>query len=336
VLAPAYQQTYPLTGTGLRDLSPGLLIGAAVNPDLLSNSAYASTLATQFNLIVPENVLKFGLVHPTPDQYNFCPADRLLSFAHANGMQMRGHNFVWHQQVPDWILNGNYSSDQLLQIMHDHIFAVAGHYQGQLVSWDVVNEALNYGPPYVLRSDSIWGNTIGPSYIDSAFQFARAADPNALLYYNDTGGEGLGPKSDAIYNLVADLVARGIPIDGVGLEMHLNLKQPLPPADLAALGLIVSITEMDVETPDPLTPDKMVAQAQIYNNVVSTCLAAAKCVAFGTWGISDAYSWIPSTYPGNSGGLLFDTQFQPKPAYNAVLNLFPAPAPPPASLRKRP
>ena len=326
----------PAGAAGLRDLasSQGFLIGAAINPDLLSNQAYATTLGLEYNLIVPENVLKFDSVHPARDRYNFCPGDRLLTFANVNGMKMRGHALVWHQQVPSWVTAGKFSKDELLQIMHDHILAVGTHYKGKLIAWDVVNEAINYGNVATFRSDSIWGTTIGLEYIDRAFQWAHEADPDVKLFYNDTGGEGLGTKSDAVYNLVKGLKSRGIPIDGVGMQMHVKVASPIKPADFAAnlqryadLGLEVQITEMDVTTPDPLTPAKMDAQAAIYRDVLNTCRSAANCKALLTWGISDAYSWITGFAPGNSGGLLFDKQFQPKPAYDAVRAVLTPPQP---------
>ncbi len=327
ILPVPFSQVIPRSGSGLRDLasSQDFLIGAAVTPGLLSNSRYASTLGAEFNLIVPENALKFDTLHPARDRYNFCPGDSLLTFATANGMKMRGHTLVWHQQAPSWVTNGKFSKEELSEILRDHILTSVSHYKGKLIAWDVVNEAINYGPPYRLRSDSVWGTTIGPDYIDKAFQWARETDPDVKLFYNDTGGEGLGAKSDAVYALAKDLKSRGIPIDGVGLQMHLSFANPIKPADLAAnlqrladLGLEVQITEMDVATPDPITPEKMAVQAGIYRDVVSACRAAANCRALLTWGISDAYSWIPSARPGNSGGLLFDQQFQPKAAYDAV------------------
>ncbi len=328
-LSSASLQTIPRTGTALRDLAgaSGFLVGAAVNPSLLSNSAYAQTLGREFNLIVPENVLKFDATEPAPFQYSFCAADQLVAFAQANGMKMRGHNLVWHQQIPSWVTNGNYTPDQAANILHDHIVTVAGRYQGKLIDWDVVNEGIANSPPYGLQP-SYWLTQLGSGYIDQAFLWAHDADPTAKLFYNDYGGEGLGAKSDAIYNMVKGMLGRGVPIDGVGLEMHLTLNGA-PSFDslsaniqrLGALGLQVHITELDVRLPVPASDANLAAQAQIYQNVAAACLANANCTAMLTWGISDAYSWIPGSFPGFGAALMFDQLFLPKPNYSAVWGL---------------
>jgi uncharacterized protein (TIGR03437 family) len=162
-----------------------------------------------------------------------------------------------------------------------------------------------------------------------AFQWAHTADPNVKLYYNDTGGEGLGAKSDAVYNLVKGMLSRGVPINGVGLQMHLDLNSAPSQADmssnmarLATLGLEVHITEMDVRLPvdsnGNASAAALLSQAAIYQSVMSACQAAPNCTAFLTWGISDAYSWITGFYPGFGAALLLDAKFQPKPAYNSV------------------
>jgi endo-1,4-beta-xylanase len=303
----------------------GFLVGAAVNPSLLSLDSYAETLGREFNLLVAENDMKFAATHPAPDRYNFCAADRLIAFAQANGMGVRGHTLVWHDSLPNWLTRGNYSCDDVLRILRDHIDTVVKHFKGNVLFWDVVNEAIAYGPPYGPQP-SFWRQTIGPEYVDLAFRWAREADPDVKLFYNDTGGEGLGAKSDAVYNLVKGLLDRGVPLDGVGLQMHVGLTGAPTPATISAniqrlaqLGLSVHITEMDVRIPSPVTAANLAAQAAIYRGVVGACLANPKCEALLTWGVSDANSWIPGFFPGFGGALLFDEQFQPKPAYQAVL-----------------
>jgi endo-1,4-beta-xylanase len=315
---------------GLRDLAgpTGFLVGAAVNPSLLSVDAYAQTLGSEFNLVVPENAMKFAETEPARDQYNFCAADQVVAFAQANGMKIRGHNLVWQQDLPTWLTQGNYSSADAAKILQDHISMVAGRYKGKLIAWDVVNEAIAYGAPYG-PEPSYWLTTLGSGYIDQAFRWARDADPTAKLFYNDTGGEGLGAKSDAVYTLVSGMVSRGVPIDGVGLQMHVTVAGA-PSASsissnikrLGALGLEVQITEMDVRLPVPASANDLAAQATVYKNVASACLANSNCTALLTWGVSDANSWIPGAYPGFGAALIFDQQFQPKPAWSAVASLF--------------
>ena len=190
-----------------------------------------------------------------------------------------------------------------------------------------MNEAV--GDNSALR-DSIWLRGIGPQYIDMAFQWAHEANPQARLFYNDYGGEGLGRKSDAIYALVKGMLQRGVPLDGVGLQMHISLDRYPNPQDvlanmrrLAALGLEVQITEMDVKTQDDARPmqAKLAAEAQLYGAMLHTCLSVTSCTAFVMWGFTDAHSWIPA-YTGHADyPLIFDTQYRPKPAYFALKNV---------------
>lgn len=332
-LFSSYLQVVPRTGSAIRDIAGqrGFLVGAAVNPSLLSVDAYARTLGSEFNMVVPENAMKFAETQPARDRYNFCAADQVVAFAEANGMKIRGHNLVWQQDLPTWLTQGKFSSDEAAQILHDHIATVAGRYKGKLVAWDVVNEAIAYGAPYGPQP-SYWLTTLGSGYVDQAFRWAREADPTAKLFYNDTGGEGLGAKSDAVYNLVQGLISRGVPIDGIGLQMHVTTTPPSTDSisanlkRLAALGLEIHITEMDVRVPVPATAANLAAQATAYKNVVSACLANTNCTSLLTWGVSDANSWIPGAYPGFGAALLFDQQFQPKPARSAVVEALAPPA----------
>ena len=317
------------TGSGLRDLAApaGLLIGAAADAPYFSDPNYVQALGGEYNLIVPENDLKFAETEPALDQYNFCPADQLLAFAQANGMKMRGHNLVWSQNNPSWLTGGNFSSAQAATILQDHINTVVGHYKGQLVDWDVVNEALSNSPPYGLDQTSYWYQQLGSGYLDTAFRLAHAADPNAKLFYNDYGGEGAGAKSDAIYALVQGMIGRGVPINGVGLEMHLTLYGPPSEAAisanmarLGALGLEVHVSEMDVrlavDSSGNASPADLASQATLYQNVFAACQANSNCTAFLTWGVTDLHSWLNSSVYG--AGLLLDQQYNHKPAYNSI------------------
>jgi endo-1,4-beta-xylanase len=318
------------TSTALRDSAApsGLLVGAASDPELFPMTSYAQALGREFDFIVPENDLKFAQTEPAAHVFSFCAGDQLVTFAQGNGMKMRGHNLVWWLYLPDWLTNGNYSSAEASSILQEHINTVMGHFQGELVDWDVVNEAISDTAPYGLKP-SYWLTQLGDNYVDMAFQWAHAADPNAKLFYNDYGGEGLGGKSDGIYSYVQGMLSRGIPINGVGLQMHVTLDNAPSESDistnmarLGALGLEVHISEMDVrmavDSNGNASAADLASQAVIYQNVVSACLANSNCTAFLTWGITDLYSWIPSTYPGFGAGLLLDQQYNPKPAYTSV------------------
>jgi endo-1,4-beta-xylanase len=315
----------PSAEAPLRDLAEtrGRQIGAAVAYDALQGEQeYREVLGREFNMLTAENVFKFDALHPAPDRYDWAAADAIVSFAEAHGMRVRGHTLVWHNQLPSWVTEGGYTRDELIAILRDHIHTVVGHYRGRVAAWDVVNEAVN--DDGTLR-DTLWLRGIGPEYLDLVFQWAREADPDALLFYNDYGGEGLGTKSDAIYDLVAGMRQRGVPIDGVGLQMHITANYYPPLDDLAAniqrlgdLGLVVHITEMDVRIEHPVTEDKLAQQANVYRDALEVCLQADHCTAFVLWGFTDRHSWIPGFFPGTSAALIFDEQYQAKPAYYAL------------------
>ncbi len=336
--------------------SAGILIGAAVRAAQLSEAAYAATLAREFNMVEPEDALKWEVVHPAPESYDFSQSDQVVDFATRHAMKVRGHTLVWHQQNPKWLTGGKYSSAELAEILEKHIKTVVGRYRGRIFAWDVVNEAFDELRPGELRS-TIWhdqpgialassselrvaSNSARPelaarspqqpySYIEHCFRWAHEADPQALLFYNDAEAEVVNPKSDAIYAMVRDFRQRGVPIDGVGLQMHIahmhadvasiseNIKR------LTTLGVQVHITEMDVALPVDAFGDAnredLQRQADIYRDIVAACLAYRGCTAIQTWGFTDKYSWIGSHSKHTAGAaLLFDREYRPKTAYEAV------------------
>jgi endo-1,4-beta-xylanase len=303
-------------------------IGTTVDVKALRYEAvYSTTLAREFNMVTPEVSMKFSETEPQRDVYTFAKADYIVAFAQAHQMQVRGHNLVWYTDLPAWLTNGTFTRDELIAILRDHIITEVTRYREQVNIWDVVNEAV--GDDGTLR-DSIWLRGIGPSYIDMAFQWAHEANPQARLFYNDYGGEGLGRKSDAIYALVKGMLQRGVPLDGVGLQMHISLDRYPNPQDvlanmqrLTALGLEVQITEMDVKTQDDARPmqAKMTAEAQLYSEMLHTCLSVTNCTAFVMWGFTDAHSWIPAATGHPDYPLIFDAAYRPKPAYFALENV---------------
>jgi endo-1,4-beta-xylanase len=319
----------------------GLLIGTAVRPAHLSEADYASTLAREFNMVEPEDALKWEVVHPQPQVFDFSQGDQIVDFAERHGMKVRGHTLVWHQQNPKWLTEGKYSSAELAQILEKHIKTVVGHYRGKIFAWDVVNEAFDELRPGELRS-TIWrdrpgieptGNGVtlsnSYSYIERCFRWAHEADPQALLFYNEAEAETMNPKSDAIYAMVRDFRQRGVPIDGVGFQMHIaHLRADVPSISanikrFTALGVQVQITEMDVAVPvdqsgNPRAADLQL-QAGIYREIAAACLSHPGCTAIQTWGFTDKYSWIGSHSKQTQGAaLLFDRNYQAKPAYDAL------------------
>lgn len=324
------------TANSLRDLAAqsDFHIGAAVYTYHLDDPVHVETFSREFNMLTPENEAKFCEVQPQQGQFDFRKFDRLVTFAQQHNMAVRGHNLVWHQCVPSWLESGHFSQFEAIQMLHDYIMTVVGRYKGRIPIWDVVNEAIA-DDGSGLR-DAVWKRLIGNNYVELAFRFAHDADPNALLFYNDYGGEGLGRKSDAIYAMLKDFVKRGVPINGVGLQTHITLgdtgpSRPVDPKALASnmqrlgeLGLQVQITEIDVKFQGKPTDDILRQQAGDFRRVLDTCLSSKYCTAFVVWGVSDKFSWLrDSRYFSNPmvEPLLFDDGYKPKPAYYALLDL---------------
>ena len=316
----------------------GVLVGTAVRPSQLSETAYASTLAREFSMVEAEDAMKWAILRPDRATYNFRQGDEVVRFAQAHQMKVRGHCLVWGRYNPDWLTQGHFTTRQLSRLLREHITRVMKHYRSQVFAWDVVNEALDENGDV---RDSLWYNQPGigwsqkgTAYIEQVFRWAHKADPHALLFYNEAEGEGLNRKSDAIYTMVKDFKRRGVPIDGVGLQMHIpTLDGEIPAiiatisaniARLTALGVQVHITELDVSLPVNSNglprPDDLTRQAEVYRGIVRACLNSAGCTAIQTWGFTDKYSWIGSHSRNARGQALpFDRAYQAKPAYRAIL-----------------
>jgi endo-1,4-beta-xylanase len=302
----------------------GLHLGAAVAMGPLRNEAlYSETLRREFNMVVAENAFKMDALRPSQTAFNFTDADALMAFAEQNGMTVRGHTLVWHSQLPGWLTGGNFTRDQTIAIMRTHIQTVMGRYRGRIVHWDVVNEAVADGTGQ-LRTDSFWHQRIGPDYIALAFQFAKEADPTAVLYYNDYEAEGLGQKSDAVFNLVSGLRDQGVPVEGVGWQMHkvnpfrIQAQHVQNAQRLAALGVEIAITEMDVRIALPADAGELQQQALAYGDATRFCLEQPNCTALVLWGFTDKYTWVPGVFPGFGDPLIYTASYQAKPAYTAM------------------
>jgi endo-1,4-beta-xylanase len=308
----------------LAQAAGGRRIGAAIaSAGLLADPQYAAALAREFTIVTPENALKFEQLGHKPGIYDFRAADQMVAWALALDMEVRGHTLVWDDSLPPWLENGRFSRDELIAILRTHVTTVVGRYKGRIAAWDVVNEAV---APDGSLSETFWLKGIGPEYIEMAFRWAHEADPKALLFYNDYGAEGLGAKSDGVVRLLRDLQARGVPVHGVGLQMHLGTEKRPAAADIAAnmarlggLGLVVHVTEMDVRLPLPASGRDLEAQARAYAEVLEVCLDEPSCRAFVFWGFTDAYSWVPRFIEGHGAAHILDASYRPKPAYNALV-----------------
>ncbi len=315
-LTPVATRTpWPSSAPALRDLAAkhGLYIGAAVQAGLLAKEpAYSDTAARQFNLIVPEYEMKMCIIWPARDRFDFSASDAIVQFAVDHQQRLRGHNLVWTDCLPDWISQGHFSQADATAMLKQYISAVVGHYRGKIQYWDVLNETIDRPP--------VWQSLIGPDYETLALTWAHAADPDALLFYNDYDAEVMNNKADRIYAMVKAWRAAGVPIHGVGLQAH--LKGPIDYASLAqniarlnALGLQVHITELDLPQ-DDFAPAQDEMQGQVYANVLKVCLAAKNCPVFVFWGFTDKYSYLnqnTQVFP-----LIFDQDYKPKPAYAAI------------------
>jgi endo-1,4-beta-xylanase len=307
-------------------------VGAAADSQFVSDANYSATLGSEYSQLQAENEMKFGLIHPGVSTYDFTGADALVAFAQAHTMVVRGHTLVWHNQVPSWVPMGNYNPRQLSTILQDHITAVMQHYAGKVYAWDVVNEAFN--DDGTMR-DTIWYDQpgigfagMGTQYIEQALTWAHVADSAAKLFYNDYNDETMNPKSDAIYAMAQDFKTRGVRLDGIGFQFHVDLTFDNPAVlasvvsnfqRFAALGMEIHITELDIRLQDSTAPS-LAAQAKLYGELATICVQQPACKVFQTWGFTDKHSWIPSAFPGWGWALPFDANYQKKPAYTSIKN----------------
>lgn len=332
-------------------------IGSALNRSQINgqDTQGIELVETHYNTITPENVLKWQFVHPNPDEYDFEATDRYVEFGEEHDMFIVGHTLVWHSQTPDWVFQdeeGNpMEREAMIERMRDHIHTIVGRYKGRIHGWDVVNEALNEDG--TLRQ-SPWLEIIGEDYIARAFEFAYEADPDAELYYNDYSLENPS-KRDGAVKLIETLQEQDVPVTGIGTQGHYSLEWPSVEevdATISAfseLGIDVMVTELDVDVlPSPTDiqgadvsqdsdmqdelnpyedglPDSVQQElARRYANLFETFLNHRDVLTRVTfWGVTDGNSWKNNwpvsgrtNYP-----LLFDRNWEPKPAFHAVVDV---------------
>jgi endo-1,4-beta-xylanase len=308
-------------------------VGTALMSARLDDARVRNLVALNFDSLTPENEMKWQTIEPRPGVFSFAAADKLVAFAAANKIRMRGHTLVWHSQLAPWVKG--LSPNELRAAMVRHVRSVVEHYEGKVAAWDVVNEAIADGPNGELRADSPF-TVLGPTFIDEAFQVAHQVDPDAQLFYNDYEIEGEGSaKSDAAFALCKRLTEAGVPIAGVGFQMHVDPRHWPAPASIrrnmerfASLGLRIEITEMDVPVGEiaGTIDDKLRGQRAIAHDIVLACVATDRCAAVTFWGLIDRDSWLEDPHWGALRGrgphhaLLFDNAYQPKPIVLGVLD----------------
>ena len=363
LLAPlaalAVVATSPTTQPALKSLTPpDLQIGVALNGAQVDGGDPRSlSIATDhFNSITPENLLKWEAVHPAPDRFAFAAADRFVELGQRHGMFVVGHVLVWHQQIPDWVFagDGGIRADRatLLSRLRTHIQTVVGRYRGRIHGWDVVNEALEEDGT---RRRTPWSEGIGDDYIAKAFEFAREADPEAELYYNDYN-LWKPAKRDGAIKIVNELRSRGLRIDGVGEQAHWGIGEPSLAqieetlSDVPArAGTKVMLTELDIDVlprdpemwgadlsrkatiraatniyPDRLPNEQQQQLARRYADIFRLVVRPGGRVSRVTvWGVTDAQSWLHDfPIPGRVNyPLLWDREGRPKPALDAVVDV---------------
>ncbi len=323
------------TGKPLRELAAkhNMLFGGVLDPWRIGHQELSKIAAREFSSVTAENAMKCGSLSRGRNDYNFKPADEMVAFAEKHKMKVRGHTLIWHQSVPGWIIKETWTKETLLAWLKEYITNVVTHFKGKIYAWDVVNEVYEPNGKYVHVLKSFWQKTCGPDYIDNAFIWAHEADPAAKLYMNDVGIEFTNRQSTAIYEWAKDALARGVPVHGIGFQAHLtegpkmdynairlNLKR------FAELGLELQFTEVDIRIDGPATPEKLANQAAIYSELMKIALEF-KMPAFICWGVSDEDSWIPQHFKGFGAALLFDKEYNAKPAYYAVQKVLATPPP---------
>ncbi|KAF4613898.1 hypothetical protein D9613_007495 [Agrocybe pediades] len=287
--------------------------GTATDNPELSNSSYVAQLSNtaDFHQLTAANSMKWDATEPNRGQFTFSAGDAIVAQAQAHGQLIRGHNCVWHNQLPSWVTAGNFNNATLLSIVQTHC-----------MSWDVINEPFNDDGTF---RQSVFFTTTGTSYIATALRAARAADPNAKLYINDFNIEGTGAKSTAMANLVKSLKAQGVPIDGIGIQAHMivgevpsTFQQNLQ--NFANLGVEVAITELDVRMTLPATPALLAQQSKDYQTIITACKRVSACVGVTLWDWTDKFSWVPGTFAGQGAACPWDENFVKKPAFQGIVN----------------
>ncbi|KAF9036236.1 endo-1,4-beta xylanase [Panaeolus papilionaceus] len=304
----------------LAEAAGKIYFGTATDNGELTNGSYIRQLSNtlDFHQLTPANSMKWDATEPSRGNFTFAGGDQIVAQAEKHRQLMRGHNCVWHSQLPDWVEAGNFDKKTLLSIVETHCSTLVRHYRGKI--WDVVNEPFNDDGTF---RQSVFFNTTGTEYIRTALRAARAADPHAKLYINDFNIEGTGAKSTGMFNLIKQLKSEGVPIDGVGIQSHLivgevptTMQQNME--NFAKLGIEIAITELDIRMNLPESPALLAQQAKDYNAVITACRNVRSCIGVTLWDWTDKFSWVPGAFAGEGGACPWDENFVRKPAYNGI------------------
>lgn len=312
----------------------GIYLGNFASLKYLRERPYADILVSQFDHLIidgePNWHFEDHTLRPSREAYDFSHLDQVFDFADQHDKPVRVQHLLWGDEkwLPDWLKQGNFTNDELLAIIRDHIRTVGERYKGRVREYTVVNEAFSRRLVTGGNHDW-WGERLGPQYIDEAFKAARQVDPDAVLILNDFGNETEGEISNLMYDYIRDAKARGIPIDGLGMQMHIDAASA-PSRDevvanmrrFADLGVKIYITEFDVNM-HAIQEDKEAEdqrQAQIYKDLLGACLDVGPdvCPSFGFLGLIDRQSWYRGIGLEDANPLMFNEDYSPKPAFYAV------------------
>ncbi len=306
-------------------------IGVAVDPAYFLLPEYEILVESQFNSVTPENIFKPSYLHPQENNFFWLQADDLVERARQNSQRVHGHTLIWHKQLAPWMLNYQGTKAQWEAMFKNHIQSICRHFKGKVAAWDVVNEAFNEDG--TLRN-SIWRKHLGDGYIEKAFRFAHEADPEALLFYNDFNLAYNERKRRAVFSFLTNLKQRGVPIHGIGMQMHIAINYPTKGQINTALeeagetSFLVHLSEVDIAV-NPFNRDNLdkedlfKRQANVLANLVIAYKNLPNRSQYGIsfWGLSDANSWLRDFYQREEYPLLFDDLYQPKACYCKLIDV---------------
>lgn len=302
-------------------------LGVRVIPDRLNERVYPGIVTSQFDFVTIDGGVHFEQVHPEPTKFDFSKSDKVVAFATEHNMPVQFHHLVWGDDyvLPDWLTEGHYSKEQLLDILHDHITAIVQRYKGQVKEYTVVNEAFTENQ-HIYGLKNWWADHIGngTKYIDDSFIWAHQADPKAKLLLNDFYNETENSVSDAMYDYVKDARARGVPIDGVGMQLHIDASRPPIKEDIVKnmkrfgeIDVPVYVTEFDVNTNSVKGDDayKNWLESKITNDIVRACIESKACVSFDVFGLGSKNDLLKKLIRADSRAYMFDSRYRPRPSF---------------------
>ena len=297
---------------------------------------YRDHLAAEYTSLTHENYLKWEFIHPNEwGEFHFEEADAVVELAQANGMDMRGHALFWHSQNPEWleegVENGEFSEDELREMLEEHVRTVVSRYAGCIQQWDLANEIFDDDEEPQLRDGStddpgnIWIRELGIEILDDVFEWAHEEDPDALLFYNDYNVDGLNAKADAYHDLIQEQLDRGVPVHGFGAQTHLSMLYGFDDSyqenlqRFSDLGLHTAVTEIDVrgevDDEDSMSQEDRAGAAERFETTLQACLEVEDCDSYTVWGTLDEHSWVPGTFEGEGDATLHEGDYERKPSY---------------------